>query len=167
MRDTPVRAGALADLGQPRRGPQRLAVVVGVVATLGAAATVFVVSEAGRVADDRRAWPRSGVPCPVLQPASAARTLAERGLRVRYRFRFEGVTFGRTFGDVACHLPAVGPWGASEPVCRFTSPAFVEVSTSRGEALFLPGVGRTTTVFSDPDGPKCYAQSGDTGLDEN
>jgi len=141
-----------------------LAVAVGIAAVLGVAGAVFAFSETGRVGDERRAWPRSGETCPVLDPASAARILAERGLKVRYRFTFEGVAFGRTFGDAECYVSAVGPKGAGEPVCRFTSPAFVEVTTARGMTLFLPGVGRTTTVFADPDGPKCYAQSGDSGL---
>ena len=83
-------------------------------------------------------------PCPRLTPdAFTARVTASRALPARH-FRFGGAHFSRASGKVGCEM--VGARGAVYPVCRFSNPVALQVTTGRGRHDFFPGSGSATVT---------------------
>lgn len=137
------------------RSSRRVWAAVAGLGFVGAAA-IAVSNEAFQFRADSQAWPRAGPPCPTIAPDAVARTLAMRGLSVRYRVEIEGAEFGRSFGNGDCGLAPSGAGWSYAPACKFDAPALVMVRTARGETYFLTGVGRPATAFASADGAHCY-----------
>jgi hypothetical protein len=76
---------------------------------------------------------------------------------MRYVFDYNGVTFGRDFGNADCSVAAAeGTLGlGSYDVCQFTGPAVLYVRTPRGAFYYQPGVGRRATVMTPNGAPRC------------
>lgn len=139
------------DLGvraRPRMGAGQRAVIVAAAAlAAGLPAWVF----AGSYLKDREAalqrareWEISGAPCAELSAAE----FEARGLKVRKGTVYEGITFYRQFGHMTCTGLRYGSgWsGALYPVCQFTTPKVLKVSTRSGERYFDIGPGRPATI---------------------
>ncbi|HEX7885226.1 MAG TPA: hypothetical protein VF474_04555 [Phenylobacterium sp.] len=98
-----------------------------------------------------------GPPCPSL-----TRTQFEaQGLRAPKATFYEGVTFARQFGHMECRsLRYGGGWGTEVyPVCQFTSPKALKVTTASGEWYFAPGVGQPATVGAPHGQARCVMAS--------
>ena len=80
----------------------------------------------------------AGPACPATAPPEAGGALKPTNIMV-----FDGISFGRRFGDAECEYLRKGGRGA---VCRFTSPAVLEVKTEAGTYVFAPGIGQSATV---------------------
>lgn len=103
----------------------------------------FLHLRAERIAD-AKAWTITGPPCARITEAELAAD-AGKGLR---RFDHGGVTFFRREGDVEC-APVYYDGGRGDgfyPVCQFTGPGDLKVSTAEGQWRFRPGPGRPATV---------------------
>ncbi len=111
---------------------------------------------------DAAAWTITGPPCPSLSRQAFLAT----GLKPTHVFEYDDVTFTRGVGHTSCAvIHSDGGRGlASFPVCQFTGPAAVVVTTKRGVFYFAPGYGHPLTI-SVPDGrPACVLKSKFTAL---
>jgi len=68
---------------------------------------------------------------------------------------FNEVTFTRRFGHVECNVVPDGGGTGFAPICQFSGPAVLKVSTGRGEFYFKPGVGKPATVTTPGGVPRC------------
>jgi hypothetical protein len=73
--------------------------------------------------------------------------MATRVLPGRH-FGFGGAFFARASGGVSCVMRREGR-GAAFPVCRFSNPKVLQISTARGRFDFLPGAGPATVTVRD------------------
>jgi len=80
-----------------------------------------------------------GPPCPTSLPAEQGGALKPINVA-----EFDGMTFARRFGDAECEYEGSGGRAA---VCRFTSPAVLEVKTGQGTYVFAPGIGQPAVVI--------------------
>jgi len=94
-----------------------------------------------------------GPPCPTLTPAA----FAAYRLPPQKAFIFNGVRFARRYGHADCSTLAdpVKKGGAFVPVCQFTGPVVLSVTTASGSWYFEPGAGRAATVFVPEGPPRC------------
>ena len=92
----------------------------------------------------RREWAVEGPPCPEIARAE----FEARGLKVRKGTVYEDVAFYRQFGHVECAgLRYGGGWGPGVyPVCQFTSPKALRVTTRDGDRYFDIGAGSPATI---------------------
>lgn len=99
----------------------------------------------------------AGAPCPSLTRAE----FDGRGLKATKATFYEGVTFARQFGHMECRaLRYGGGWGAKVyPVCQFTSPKALRITTARGEWYFAPGPGQPATVGAPNGQARCVMAS--------
>jgi len=133
------------------------------------AASVAALFAANAAADRRqrnadiaeaKGWTIVGPPCPGLSRRAYLANLHAADLRVARAFNFDGVRFARAYGDVSCEeIHDDGGQGPGvHPVCQFTSPAALEVTTPRGEFYFFPQAEPATiTVFQSR--PECVLAS--------
>lgn len=100
-----------------------------------------------------REWTIEGPPCPVLSRDQ----FEARGLKVRKGTVYEGVTFYRQFGHLSCTALRYGAgWGQSTyPVCQFTTPKALKVSTDEGDWYFDIGPGQPATVAAPHGQVRC------------
>jgi hypothetical protein len=98
-----------------------------------------------------------GPPCPSL---TRAQFEAQRLSTPKATF-YEGVTFARQFGHMECRSLRYGAgWGtAVYPVCQFTSPKALKITTDRGEWYFAPGPGQPATVGTPKGQAQCVLAS--------
>lgn len=98
-----------------------------------------------------------GPPCPSLTKAQ----FEAEGLKVKKATFYEGVTFARQFGHMECRSLRYGAgWGtAVYPVCQFTSPSALKVTTDKGEWYFNPGPGQPATVGTPRGEARCVMAS--------
>lgn len=98
-----------------------------------------------------------GPPCPSLTRAQ----FEAQGLKVRKATLYEDVVFARAYGHMDCRLLRYGAgWGtAVYPVCQFTSPKTLKITTSKGEWYFEPGPGRPATVGAPHGEARCVMAS--------
>ncbi|TAJ70462.1 MAG: hypothetical protein EPO51_18205 [Phenylobacterium sp.] len=98
-----------------------------------------------------------GPPCPSLTKAQ----FEARGLKVKKATLYEGVTFARQFGHMDCRSLRYGAgWGTEVyPVCQFTSPRSLKVTTPKGEWYFDPGPGQPATVGAPHGQARCVMAS--------
>jgi hypothetical protein len=89
-------------------------------------------------------WAIEGPPCVEISQAE----FEARGLRARKGTVYEDVTFYRQFGHVQCTgLRYGGGWSQSlYPVCQFTTPKALKISTATGDRYFDIGAGQPATV---------------------
>lgn len=98
-----------------------------------------------------------GPPCPSLTRAR----FEAQGLKAPKATLYEGVTFARQFGHMDCRLLRYGAgWGTDVyPVCQFTSPRSLKITTAQGEWYFAPGPGRPATVGAPRGQARCVMAS--------
>ncbi len=129
------------------------------------AAAVAVLVEANAAADLRQmnadiaeanAWTFAAPPCPRLSLQAYLANARRYDLRILHAFEFGGVKFGRGYGDVSCTRIHADGGRSTEtlPVCQFSGPGVLEISTSRGAFYFFPSAGPATVAV--PHGqPQC------------
>lgn len=134
------------------------AAVAGVAAAVTAA--IWVPSLLAHRADaisTARAWTIHGPPCQALTPAASRK----QWYKASKAFEWDGVTFARGAGHASCQ--DVGYRGGRGlgvfPVCQFTSPEILAITTGKGTFYFAPGLGRPATVSVQHGLPSCVAAS--------
>ncbi len=98
-----------------------------------------------------------GPPCPAI-------TKAAFEARRRPKFKatlYEDVVFGRQYGHLDCRaLRYGGGWSTrTYPACQFTGPGLLQVTTSKGEWFYAPGVGQPATVAVPRGQARCVMAS--------
>lgn len=96
-----------------------------------------------------------GPACPVLSEAD----FTARGVKLTKTFEFNNDHWGRRFGHTDCNLVAVKGVSDPVPVCQFTSPGVVGVTTKKGTFYFDPGTGSPATVRVVDGTPSCVKVS--------
>jgi hypothetical protein len=62
-------------------------------------------------------------------------------------FVYKGVRFERRYGAVYCEAVTDGMFQSlTHPVCQFTAPGRITVTTARGTSAWQPAIGRDATV---------------------
>lgn len=84
----------------------------------------------------------AGPPCQVV----TAEAFAPQAAKARKVFEFNGDTYARRFGHLDCNLTAVKGVRDPVPVCQFTGPQALSVTTAKGSYYFLPGPGQPATI---------------------
>lgn len=148
------------DLGvrsPPRRGlGQRLVIGLALVAAVGFPAWVYTGSYLKRrdaALALQREWTIDGPPCAALTKAE----FEARGLKVRKGTVYDGVTFYRQFGHVSCSPLRYGAgWApATYPVCQFTTPRALKVTTARRDWYFDIPPGQPATIAAPRGQVRC------------
>ena len=130
--------------------PAILAVVVAVGA-LGAGGWLYWQMRTANIAHAKQWWP-AGKPCPVMSKAD----FEARSTDIHQAFIIDTVTWARGSGAAMCDtLISDGGKGFTRvPVCQFSFPAALKITTPKGEYFFAPVTGRATVQV--PDGtPQC------------
>jgi len=99
----------------------------------------------------------SGPPCPQLTEAE----FVARRLKAPKATNYENVVFARQFGHMDCRALRYGAgWGTDTyPVCQFTAPIVVTVTTDKGRWFFAPGPGKPATVAVPRGEARCVMDS--------
>jgi hypothetical protein len=102
---------------------------------------------------DAKAWTIQGPPCPSLTRDA----FQAQNLKPRRSFDYREVKLARAYGHVECRqIKNGGGQGlGSHTVCQFTSPAVLQVTTSKGDFFFLPGIGKPATVSIEQGVARC------------
>lgn len=133
------------------------AIVVAVGIAIGVAALIYSqmhqrALEIATATAAAKPWELKGPPCPA--PSGWAADAKHAPAKA---FIFNGIKFARRYGHADCNAVA-GPKGhgpAYVPLCQFSSPAVLAVTTEQGTFHFAPGVGRPATVSVVDGVPKC------------
>ena len=99
-----------------------------------------------------REWAIAGPPCPSL----TRQAYLAGAVHATQDFQLGEFSFGRAYGHASCNFVAYdgGRGFGDYPVCQFTSPAVLHVTTPKGEFYFFPSTGPAT--ISIPHGtPQC------------
>ena len=99
-----------------------------------------------------REWTIAGPPCPAI----SSQAYAAGPVKASQAFDLGDVRFARGFGHVSCsYIASDGGRGLDDyPVCQFTSPGALHITTPKGEFYFAPSTGPATV--SVPNGaPHC------------
>lgn len=98
-----------------------------------------------------------GPPCPQQTEAE----FTARKLKAPKATNYENVVFGRQFGHMDCRALRYGAgWGTETyPVCQFTSPSTLTVTTDKGRWFFAPGPGKPATVAVPRGEARCVMDS--------
>ena len=98
-------------------------------------------------------WKIEGPPC---RQVSAAAFAAE-GRKLRSGAVYQDVTFVRQFGHMSCaSLRYGGGWSPDVyPVCQFTSPHGIKVTTPKGEWFYAVEPGQPATVATPHGKARC------------
>lgn len=91
----------------------------------------------------------SGEPCPVITQAD----YQARGAKAKQAFITNDIRYERRFGHADCNVVAAG--GGFAPVCQFSGPSLLVVTTQKGAFYFAPGTGRAVTVITRDGVPSC------------
>jgi hypothetical protein len=153
----------LTEYGRPRPGSvgawaPRL-VVAGAVLTIVLGTAWQLVWEHHQVAQstaDEHLSALVGPPCPAVSAAAFQSAVKAGAPGLRYIDHFNGVTFGRSFGDGDCSVAAQkGDALGSYVVCQFSGPDALYVQTARGASYFMPGIGQKATIMTPGGVAKC------------
>jgi hypothetical protein len=98
-------------------------------------------------------WEIDGPPC---REVTAAQFAAE-GRKLRSGVIYQDVAFVRQFGHISCaSLRYGGGWSTSVyPVCQFTGPHGVKVTTKKGDWYFVTAPGQAATVATPHGKARC------------
>jgi hypothetical protein len=98
-------------------------------------------------------WKIDGPPC---RQVTAAEFVAE-GRKLRAGAIYEDVAFVRQYGHMSCaSLRYGGGWGtAVYPVCQFTSPHGLKITTDKGDWYFAIEPGQPATVATPHGQARC------------
>ena len=93
------------------------------------------------------AWTFTGTPC----PAVSVQAFAAFVVQPKESFEFGDVTFARGYGHASCEqITNDGGRGfGTHPVCQFTSPGVLHVTTKRGDFYFITQTGPATVAVQD------------------
>lgn len=93
-----------------------------------------------------------GEPCPVL----TAEAYEAGGAKAKQAFITNDIRYDRRYGHVECSVIAAEK-GSTEfiPVCQFSGPALLKVTTAKGAFYFAPGTGKPATVITHDGVPSC------------
>lgn len=91
-----------------------------------------------------RLWAIAGPPC----PAVTAQAFAAYPVKPQMQFDFSGVSFIDAHGNASCQdIHDDGGEGfGTHPVCQFTAPTVLKVTTKTGDYDFIPGLGHATVT---------------------
>ena len=93
-----------------------------------------------------------GEPCAVMTKAE----YEARGAKAAHAFITNDIRYERRYGHADCSIVKAGGAGNDfVPVCQFSGPAQVVVTTDKGAFYFAPGVGRPATVATRDGVPTC------------
>ena len=93
-----------------------------------------------------------GEPCAVLTKDE----YAARGAKAQHGFITNDIRYDRRYGHADCSIIKAGGAGNDfVPVCQFSGPAQLVVTTGKGAFYFAPGVGRPATVATRDGVPTC------------
>ena len=93
-----------------------------------------------------------GEPCAVMTKAE----YEARGAKAAHAFITNDIRYERRYGHADCSIVKAGGAGNDfVPVCQFSGPAQVVVTTDKGAFYFAPGVGRPATVATRVGVPTC------------
>lgn len=93
-----------------------------------------------------------GEPCAVMTKAE----YEARGAKAAHAFITNDIRYERRYGHADCSIVKAGGAGNDfVPVCQFSGPAQVVVTTAKGAFYFAPGVGRPATVATRDGVPTC------------
>ena len=93
-----------------------------------------------------------GEPCAVMTKAE----YEARGAKAAHAFITHDIRYERRYGHADCSIVKAGGAGNDfVPVCQFSGPAQVVVTTDKGAFYFAPGVGRPATVATRDGVPTC------------
>lgn len=110
-----------------------LAGVVVIAVSLGICAYIYL-AQKNASADEAAFWSLRGPPCPTMDLAAYERAWGEAQVT-----RYAGASFEYRVGHMMCtRRPVEGQDGALYPVCQFTGPVFLGVTTARGRYFFNP-----------------------------
>ena len=124
------------------------AVVVGIIA-VGAGAKLRRDNAIAQSAASVDAAALQGDPCPTLTKAD----YEAHGAKAKQAFITNDIRYERRFGHADCNVVADGDGFA--PVCQFSGPALLVVTTQKGVFYFAPGTGRAATVITRDGTPSC------------
>jgi hypothetical protein len=144
----------MSDYGAKKRngGTVGLITSVGGVVALGVIAAIVFVVHRQDAASQVAAWTPKGVACqPVSKDAYTA-----FGSPAASAITYDGVRFAHASGHQKCGaIPGDdGHGGATVPVCQFSDPTTLQITTPKGDFYFLPGSQPATVVVSH-DQPTC------------
>lgn len=139
---------------------ERLVIAIAVVVALAVPTLIAVLSlqknrrEAVALAEANLV---TGPPCPAVSAAA----FAARGFKVKNPLNYDGAVMWRSAGHVSCSPIAYdgGRGLDTYPVCQFTSPAALKVTTAKGDFYFVPGIGKPATVATPQGVARCVLAS--------
>jgi hypothetical protein len=155
---------AARDFGASRAGREgfqlKTPMFIACAAAVGVAAAVWSVRQQSRqIADataDTHVEAIVGPPCPRVADYRFRQPLSPIDA-----FDWDGVRFGRRFGEVECSAVArkslLG--NGYEHLCQFSSPAVLAVMTAKGAFYFEPGLGHEASVFVVDGVARCVMAS--------
>ena len=127
------------------------AVVVGIIA-VGAGAKLRRDNAIAQSAASVDAAALQGDPCPTQTKAD----YEAHGAKAKQAFITNDIRYERRYGHAACSIVKAGGAGNDfVPVCQFSGPAQLVVTTGKGAFYFAPGVGRPATVATRDGVPTC------------
>ncbi len=148
-----------SDFGsRPRKGPPWI--WIGLVLLVLALAAIFGASwwrHRGMAIAEAEEWNITGPPCPALSRAA----FLKAGFQAPQAVDFDDVRFARRFGHTSCNEIAYdgGRGFSTFPICEFTGPAVLVITTDKGETYFAPGIGHPATVSVQHGQPTCVMNS--------
>ena len=152
------------DFGGPRKGGHGVqitaAVILASIVAVGVVTTIWSVKqqsdEIKQSTVETRAQDIVGAPCPRVSRAGYSQPLPTANV-----FDFDGVRFGRRFGEADCSAIArrsvIG--NGYQLVCQFSSPDILAVKSDKGLFYFEPGPGQEATLFILDGAPRCVLAS--------
>jgi hypothetical protein len=135
-RSFPLMLGAAVVIG---------AVAVGVTGYQKRAQALAAGAEAAKLAQI------DGPPCQTL----TGEEYVARGSKANKTFVFDEIRFDRRYGHVDCNSVSTGQGLGYVPVCQFSGPSLLVVTTPKGSFYFAPGAGKPTTVITEDGTPRC------------
>ena len=132
-----------------RKGSRLPAIVAGVLGLAVVGAVLFAgwSRQHGQDIATARAWAITGPPC----PTASAQAFAASAVKPRQAFEFNEVTFAHGYGHASCQQVRDdgGRGSGTHPVCQFTAPAALKVTTRKGSFYFVPPTGPATVAVQD------------------
>ncbi len=155
----PKSSSSIADGPRPRRKRPIVPILTAVVAVavIAAFAGFTWQRRIERETAKTRAYIPAGAPaCPTL----TRQAYGAGAVKATQAFAMEETTFARAYGHVDCDYLANDSGRSMEdyPVCAFTSPAVLKITTPKGEFYFFPSTG-PATVWVPHGVPHCVTAS--------
>jgi len=143
---------------RPRRGGWRFGLLIVVLALV--VAVPFGVFSWQRRIERETAKTKAQIPAGAPCPSITKDAYAASPVKATQAFAMDEVRFARAYGHVECGYLANdnGHSLGDFPVCAFTSPAVLHITTPKGEFYFFPSTG-PATVWVPHGVPQCVMAS--------